>query len=152
MPGRTHVPIKLASNHTHRSLGPSGVISTVPGARNGTAPETALGLDEIERIARIGSYSLRLASGLWVSSAGLDAILGIGAMFERSVEGWASLVAPADRAAMVAYLTDEVLGAGTPFDRRYRVIRADNGEERWVHGRGALELDGSGRPTRMLGT
>jgi EAL domain-containing protein (putative c-di-GMP-specific phosphodiesterase class I) len=128
------------------------VISTVPRARSGSAREAALGLDEIERVARIGSYSLDIASGRWVSSPGLDAILGIGATFERSVEGWASLVAPADRAAMVAYLTDEVLGAGTAFDRRYRVIRADNGEERWVHGHGALEVDGSGRPTRMLGT
>ena len=146
------MPIKSASHLAHRSLGPSGVISTVPRARSGSAPEAALGLDEIERVARIGSYSLDIASGRWVSSPGLDAILGIGATFERSVEGWASLVAPADRAAMVAYLTDEVLGAGTAFDRRYRVIRADNGEERWVHGHGALEVDGSGRPTRMLGT
>jgi len=146
------VPIKSASHQAHRSLGPSGVISTVPRARSGSAPEAALGLDEIERVARIGSYSLDIASGLWVSSRGLDAILGIGATFERSIEGWVSLIAPANRAAMVAYLTDEVLGAGNAFDRQYRVIRADTGEQRWVHGRGALELDGSGRPVRMLGT
>ena len=53
---------------------------------------------------------------------------------------------------MVAYLTDEVLGRAQPFDKEYRIARADTGETRWVHGRGALELDPSGRPIRMLGT
>ena len=109
-------------------------------------------LDEVESVARIGSYSTDILAGRWVSSKGLDAIFGIDAAFDRSVEGWASLVHPADREAMVAYLTDEVVGRGRPFDRQYRIVRADTGAERWVHGRGALELDGSGRPVRMLGT
>ena len=148
----TNVPIKTANNHAHRGLGPSAVISTGSRAPLRSAPVVDISLDEIECVAHIGSYSLHIASGLWVSSAGLDAIFGIDARFERSVEGWASLIAPADRAAIVAYFTGEVLGAGRPFDRQYRVIRADTGEERWVHGRGALELDGSGRPAWMLGT
>ena len=144
--------MKPANTRAHRSRGPSGVISTVPRARIGRATEAALSLDDIERVARIGSYSLDIASGLWVSSPGLDVIFGIGAAFDRSIEGWISLIAPAERAAMVAYLTNDVLGAGMAFDRQYRVIRAESGEERWVHGRGALEVDASGRPTRMLGT
>ena len=38
------------------------------------------------------------------------------------------------------------------FDREYRILRKDTGDERWVHGRGELVLDRSGRPVRMLGT
>ncbi|HEY8800987.1 MAG TPA: EAL domain-containing protein [Candidatus Limnocylindrales bacterium] len=106
----------------------------------------------LESIARIGSYSLDIAAGRWVSSKGLDAIFGIDATFDRSVEGWASLVHPADREAMVAYLTIEVLGRGQSFDRQFRIVRADTGAERWVHGRGVLELDGSGRPLKLFGT
>jgi PAS domain S-box-containing protein len=109
-------------------------------------------LDEVESVARIGSYALDIASGRWVSSKRLDAIYGIDAGYERSVEGWSWLVHPAEREAMVAYFTDEVLGRSRPFDRQYRIVRADTGEERWVHGRGALDLDPSGRPLRMLGT
>ena len=109
-------------------------------------------LDEVERIARIGSYALDIASGRWESSDGLDAIFGIDAAFERSVESWASLIHPDERATMAAYFADEVLGRRRPFDRRYRIVRADTGAERWVHGRGALSLDQSGRPERMLGT
>ena len=87
-----------------------------------------------------------------MSSKGLDAIFGIDNSFERSVEGWASLVHPAERDSMVAYLTDEVMGRGQPFDRQYRIVRADTGQERLVHGLGAVHVDESGRPVRMIGT
>jgi len=109
-------------------------------------------LDEVERVARLGSYSSDFVAGRWLSSPGLDAIFGIDAAFDRTVEGWASLVHPADRGEIEAYLADEVLGRGHPFERRYRIMRADTGETRWVDGRGALQFDESGRPTRMLGT
>lgn len=119
--------------------------------RGGALPADRL-VDEVESVARIGSYSLDIPTGRWVSSKGLDAILGIDATFDRSVAGWASLVSPADREAMLAYFADEVLGRSSPFDKQYGIVRADTGEERWVHGRGALEHDGSGRPSRMFGT
>lgn len=108
--------------------------------------------DEIEAVARIGSYATDLVAGHWASSKGLDAIFGIDASFDRSVAGWLSLVHPADREEMAAYLADEVVGQGLPFDRRYRIVRAAGGEERWVHGRGSLEFDAAGRPVRLIGT
>lgn len=110
------------------------------------------GIDAVEAIAQIGSYTLDIPSGCWVSSKGLDRILGIDLAFERSVEGWASLIHPADRSAMVAYFSNEVIGKLGRFDRQYRIVRRDTGEERWVHGRGVLELDGSGHPVSMVGT
>ena len=108
--------------------------------------------EEIEAVARIGSYALDIPAGRWVSSKGLDAIFGIDAGFERSVESWGSLVHPDDRDAMLSYFAHEVIGEGRPFDRQYRIVRADTGAELWVHGRGRLELDASGRVRRMLGT
>ena len=120
--------------------------------RNGSPLSAELRHDEVEAIAQIGSYSLDIASGRWLSSKGLDAIFGIGAAFERSVEGWVSLIHPADRETMIAYFTDEVVGHRRPFDRQYRIVRADTGAERWVHGHGTLKLNGAGRPVQMLGT
>jgi PAS domain S-box-containing protein len=128
---------------------PTSAADITPPGRAGSAGAT---LDEIEAVARIGSYLTDLIAGRWVSSKSLDAIFGIDAAFERSVEGWVSLVHPAEREAMAAYLTDEVLGRVRPFDKRYRIVRPDSGEERWVHGRGALELDEHGAPVRMFGT
>ena len=128
---------------------PTSAADITPPGRAGYAGTT---LDEIEAVARIGSFSLDIPSERWMSSPGLDAILGIDAAFERTVEGWLSLVHPADREAMAAYLTDEVFGHLCPFDRRYRIVRPDTGEERWVYGRGTLELDGHGAPIRLVGT
>ncbi len=121
-------------------------------AATGRRARSGAWLDEVEAVARIGSYSTDFTTGNWVSSKGLDAIFGIDAAFERSVQGWASLIHPADRDAMVMYLNEEVLGRARPFEKDYRIVRADTGEARWVHGRGELELDGSGRPVRMIGT
>ena len=103
-------------------------------------------------MAQIGSYALDIGSGHWMSSPGLDGILGIDRAYPHTVEGWAALIHPDDRAGMVAYFADQVLGQQARFDRQYRIVRHDNGFERWVHGRGALHLDASGQPVRMVGT
>lgn len=148
-PDATPVAAPDPPTHAHRrerGRGRSGPVSAV----RAQLPDRQL--DDVESVARIGSYSVDLESGRWVSSKGLDAIFGIDAGFERSVESWASLVHPADRAAMVAYFADDVVARGQPFDRQYRIVRADSGEERWVHGRGALKFDAAGRPVEMFGT
>src|SRR5450759_4890599 len=131
----TQVKTRPTNNQSHRSLGASRATAASARAPHGSAPSADRPLDEVESVARIGSYSTDLLAGRWVSSKGLDAIFGIDAAFDRSVEGWASLIHPADREAMVAYLIDEVVGRGRPFDRQYRIVRADTGEQRWVHGR-----------------
>ncbi len=107
---------------------------------------------EIEAVARLGWYSLDVAAGRWTSSAGLDRLFGIDAAFDRSVLGWASLIHPDDRDGMLSYFADEVIGQGQPFDRQYRIVRADTGEECWVHGRGQLRFGADGRPIRVFGT
>ncbi len=148
----TQAKTKPANHQSQRSPGASRATSATSRAPHGGVPSADRPIDEVESVARIGSYSMDVPSGRWVSSKGLDAIFGIDAAFDRSVEGWASLIYPADREAMVAYLIDEVLSRARPFDRQYRIVRADTGAERWVHGRGVLELDGSGRSVRMFGT
>jgi hypothetical protein len=110
-----------------------------------TAEFDELTLDAVESVALIGSYSLDIVAGRWSSSRGLDRIFGISGSFPRTVETWASLVHPADREAMVAYFTAEVVVRGQPFNHAYRVVRHDNGETRWVHGHGILTF-GPGGP------
>lgn len=144
--------VKAKPTKIHQPTPPLGASPTASAMAPHAPPEVSPVLDEVEAVARIGSYSTDFVAGRWVSSKGLDAIFGIDAAFKRSVEGWVSLIHQADREMMVAYLTDEVLGRRRPFDKQYRIVRPDTGEERWVHGRGTLELDGSGRPVGMFGT
>lgn len=108
-------------------------------------------LRESQLIAGLGFYSLDAASGRIESSDVLDKLFGVDADYERSIEGWTALVHPDDRAVMTAYLS-EALGRGKPFDREYRIIRRNDGAERWVHGLGRLERGADGQPLALRGT
>ncbi len=123
-----------------------------PAPAPGASPFDGLLLDQVETVAQVGSYTLDIATAGWASSKGFDAICGIDGSFVRTLDGWASLIHPADRPEMVARLTNDVLARGGSLDADYRVVRVDSNEERWVHGHGTLVLDQSGRPLTMLGT
>jgi len=114
--------------------------------------ESEWSLREAQNIADLGSYALDVASGQWQSSDVFDRVFGIDRAYERSVAGWAELVHPDDRAMMLDYFTNEVLGQCHEFDKVYRVIRRNDGAERWVHGLGKLQFDAQGRPVNMHGT
>jgi diguanylate cyclase (GGDEF)-like protein/PAS domain S-box-containing protein len=109
-------------------------------------------LRDAQIIAGLGSYDLDIQTGIWTSSDVLDGIFGIDQMYARTVEGWAALIHPSDRAMMEAYFADEVMGKGAAFDKEYRIVRQTDHATRWVHGLGRLSFDAQGRPTRMRGT
>jgi diguanylate cyclase (GGDEF)-like protein/PAS domain S-box-containing protein len=109
-------------------------------------------LKEAQRIAGLGSYVTDLRGGVWTSSEVLDQLFGINKDYDRSVEGWTALVHPDDRAPIVAYFTEAILGAGKPFDMEFRILRQTDSAVRWVHGLGWLELDANGQPAKMHGT
>jgi PAS domain S-box-containing protein len=109
-------------------------------------------LRESQDIAGLGSYELDIPTGYWESSEILDHVFGIDDAYERSVGGWEALIHPQDRAMMVDYFWNEVLGKGGTFDKEYRIIRPSDQAERWVHGVGRLELDAKGQLLKMRGT
>ncbi len=114
--------------------------------------ESEYWLRQSQRIAQAGSYMLDVVTGLWTSSEALDEVFGIGPEFLRDVEAWAELVHPEHRQWMADYFRDEVVGRGQPFCREYMIVRKNDGQVRWVDGRGELMCDGSGAPVKMLGT
>ncbi len=114
--------------------------------------ESENALKESQLIAGLGSYVLNIPTGMWRSSDVLDTLFGIDGTYKRSVEGWLALVHPDDRARMADYFGKEVLGHGRAFDREYRIVRRDNGAERWVHGLGKLGFDQDGHLLKMHGT
>ena len=109
-------------------------------------------LQESQKVAALGSYSLDIAAAHWTSSVILDEIFGIDDQFDHTTSSWLSLIAPADRSMMTDYFTLEVLGKGQRFDKQYRIVREKDGAERWVHGLGQLEFNAEHLPVRMLGT
>jgi diguanylate cyclase (GGDEF)-like protein/PAS domain S-box-containing protein len=109
-------------------------------------------LQKAQQIAGLGSFVLDFSTGYWKSSAVCDQIFGIDANYVRNVAGWVALVHPDERDILEDYFRNEVLDQGHPFDREYRITRADNGAQRWVHGLGKPERDAHGRLQRMRGT
>lgn len=114
--------------------------------------ESQANLEQSQRIASIGHYVLDATTGKWRGSQVLDELFGIDASYSHDVEGWLSLIAEEDRGGMAAYLRDHVLDRQQPFDREYRIVRADNGELRWLHGLGRVDIGPDGKPMHMVGT
>jgi PAS domain S-box-containing protein len=109
-------------------------------------------LKESQAVARLGSYVWNMKTGLWKSSKILDEIFGIDHSYIRSLEGWVKITHPDWQKTMNDYVLDEVLKNHKPFDKEYRIIRQDTGEERWVHGIGSLEFDDRNEPITLIGT
>ncbi|MBI3396522.1 MAG: PAS domain S-box protein [Spirochaetia bacterium] len=114
--------------------------------------EQTLLLNESQRIARIASYKTDLITGEWSGSSMLDEILGVPPDFHRTLKSWAELIHPDDAPGVNAYLQNQVLEKGQPFNRRYRIIRPVNQSVRWVHGFGELQRNADGKIIGMIGT
>jgi two-component system cell cycle sensor histidine kinase/response regulator CckA len=114
--------------------------------------ESLAHLRRAQEVARLGSYTLEFATGLWSASSHLDALFGIDATYPHNIEGWVALVDPEHRDEMRGYFTSHVIAGRNRFDKEYRIIRQSDGRRRWVSGLGELEFDASGQPVRMVGT
>ena len=109
-------------------------------------------LKDTQMIARLGTYSVDLMHGKWQSSEVLDTIFGIDDDFDKSVEGWVSIIHPEYQDSMRDYFLHEVVYGKAKFDREYKIIRQSDKAERWVHGMGRLECDSNNLPVTMVGT
>ena len=109
-------------------------------------------LRESQRAGNIGSYETNFVKGYWQSSETLDGIFGIDKNYDRSIAGWMEIVHPDDRQNMDEYLRLEVIGKRKSFNKEYRIVRINDKQTRWVHGRGDVKFDDSGNVTDMIGT
>ncbi len=109
-------------------------------------------LRETQTIAELGTYTMDIGTGQWQSSEILDSIFGITAEYQKSVEGWSSLIHPDWQKIMTEYFINEVVGKGKKFNKEYKIIRRNDSAERWVHGIGELKFNEHQHPISMVGT
>ncbi len=114
--------------------------------------ENELFLNEIQMIARLGTFSIDFVQGKWEGSESLDIIFGIEPGYDRSFEGWVSILHPAWRQLMRDYFYQEVLAESRKFDKEYQIIRQNDKSEHWVHGVGRLVCNELNQPVRLIGT
>jgi len=146
----TKAPVRDESGRVLGVLGISRDITDARAAQDALSQSEAL-LKQSQRVASVGHYVFNIAAGSWTSSEELNNIFGIDAGYTKDVEGWLKLVHPSQREEMSKYLSNHVLRDKNLFDREYRIVRANDRSERWVHGFGKLELDAAGQPARMFG-
>ena len=113
--------------------------------------ESTFWVRESQKAGRIGSYATDFTVGAWQSSQVLDEIFGINEDFKRTVEGWTKIIHPEAQEEMVRYL-ETIIEQKAPFDKEYRIVRVNDGEERWVYGRGELVFAENGSLLKMFGT
>ncbi|MGE5426415.1 MAG: PAS domain-containing sensor histidine kinase [Methylococcaceae bacterium] len=117
-----------------------------------TMRESEIFIKQSQRAANIGSYRLDIASGWWKSSEVLDQIFGITEKHEKTICEWVDIVHPEDREMMDRYFKEDIIVKQNPFNKDYRIVRKSDGQVRWVHGLGELEVDENGIVYSMIGT
>ncbi len=108
-------------------------------------------LNETQKIARVGSYTLDFGTGRWSSSKVLNSIFEITGDYDKSIEGWLKIVHPRWRETMSNYLQEKVITKGEEFDKQYQITTVKTKTVKWVHGRGSL-LYKDEKLVKMIGT
>ncbi|MEI6709152.1 MAG: ATP-binding protein, partial [Methylococcales bacterium] len=108
-------------------------------------------LYDAQRLAKLGNYHYDISHDLWTSSSILDDILGIPRDYLRDTTHWLALVVPESHQNMADYLKF-IIEQHLAFDCEYRIIRPNDNQQRWVHGKGRLQFDAQGKPSHLVGT
>ncbi len=108
-----------------------------------------------QSLAHICSYSTNLnetdlEKSSWECSPEFYKIFGIDETYPHTIAGWASFIHPDHSEELIAY-HEYVVKNRISFSREYKIIRINDGVERWVKGTGELVHDEQGKPVRMHG-
>ncbi len=114
--------------------------------------DTTHALREAQQIAGLGSYVFDVATGTWVGSVVLDTLVGIDTLTPRVRPAFTELIHPDDLQMVKSSFEEQLLVQGNAFNRVFRIIRADDGAVRWVHGLGRAERDEAGTVVKVNGT
>jgi len=107
---------------------------------------------QAQRLARLGHFTFDASTNRLTGSPTHNEIFGMAPGELLDTDGWRQLIHPEDRVRMSEYSRDHVFRGGQPFDNEYRLIRRNDGEERWIHTVGQLVYGHDGRVSRLFGT
>ena len=106
---------------------------------------------ESQAAAKIGSYSTDLVQKTWKGTQAIYEIFGIDKSFPHTLDGWVKCIHPDFREVLVNDLFTEDKKSDI-FEHEYKIIRINDGEERWVHGHGKFEYNNKRHPVKLIGT
>ncbi|HEX9215182.1 MAG TPA: PAS domain S-box protein, partial [Bradyrhizobium sp.] len=110
-------------------------------------------LARIQRIAGVGGLEIDFRDG--VRNRRTPEYLLIHGLppeaANETYEDWVGRIHPEDRKRTVSHLFDTLKSDGTDYSDRYRIIRSNDGEMRWIRVVGKIERNTDGRAVRLVG-
>jgi PAS domain S-box-containing protein len=107
-------------------------------------------LADAQAIAHIGSWTWDIEADLVSWSDELFRIHGLEPTPFRPTHQWFMELVHVDDRPLVESTVGRALQDMQPFSFEYRIVAGDT--FRWLHGRGRVDVNAQGRPTRMAGT
>jgi PAS domain S-box-containing protein len=105
-----------------------------------------------ESTAGIGVWDVELASGMVRGTPQFFRIMGLAPTTEPiPIETMRGVRHPDDRERVVSGYRSAIDNGIDGYEVEYRIVRPDDGETRWIFGRGRVIRDPSGRPVRYGG-
>ena len=106
-----------------------------------------------QEVAQIGSYQVDSRTGRWISSSTLDKILGIDENYQKTAQGWFSIIHPDERKDIKRFMYETIkVHRKHSFDIELRIVRQNDEQERWVQAKAELTYDQDGNAITMIGT
>jgi PAS domain S-box-containing protein len=108
-------------------------------------------LELASKAARVGSFVIDFSTGLVTLSPGCASIMGLPEhTIEMSREDFRKLVHPEDLVQFDAARDEVFLKKQVEFDAQFRIVRADDGEVRWIEARSMIVYGKDGQPFRII--
>ena len=148
------ISISAIKDTTNKTVNTVGIITDITRRKEAENKliENANFLIQTQINAKIGSYSLDFNTQKWLSTPALDIVFGIDTTFDKSIQGWQSLIHPDWKIYLDNYLKNEVLVNKNNFNVEYKAIKADTKEDIWVHGLGKIIYDENKEVSQLIGT
>ena len=143
------LPVKI-QDEVGDLIGAFNRLLTVLDQRQESLRASEKSLHQAQAAGHVGSYAFDLANDCWHSSPEMDKMFGIDIGYPRTLASWTQCLHPSERESVNAYF-QAIIAAHRPFEREYRIVRVDDGAERWIFGRGTIEYGERGEALRMTG-
>jgi len=107
-------------------------------------------LNEIQKVAKLGSYVYDIKMDVFICSEIVYEIFGSDACYPLNFKGWINTIYPGDRTKIEAVLS-EFIKTGNDFNLEYRIVNQTDKTIRWLKAKGKLYFDECGVPEKIVG-
>ena len=115
-------------------------------------PPKELFIDEGIEVANFGIYEIDLVENKWKMSQIVNELFGVADDTVWDFDFFIDTIIEKHRDGMRKFFSNLILEKKAEFSTQYQIKRKDNGEIRWIEGKGKLFYNESERAYKIIGT